>query len=265
MKQSPPRRDATAKAAKRGTVPAFDWQNFDAYLFDIDGTLLNSDDAVHYNAFRLALSAIFGVESRLDNIPVHGNTDIGILRAAVSLAGKQAEFESKLAPAMDLIRRQVETNKKHLRPRLCPAIAQLLQRLRSRGKIIGVVTGNLESVGRAKLHAASLDRYFSFGAFCDRCETRSEIFRLGVQQASDTLSNSQSPASAASPEKRHRSKNINAICIVGDTPADIAAARANQVPIIAVATGIYSYADLSRHHPDLCLHSCEELLSSSQS
>jgi phosphoglycolate phosphatase len=244
---APPRRDSTVKP---DPVPDFDWQKFDAYLFDIDGTLLSSDDAVHYNAFRSALSAIFGIESRLDNIPVHGNTDIGILRAAVSLAGKQAEFETKLATAMDLIRRQVESNKADLRPRLCPAIAQLLQRLRSRGKIIGVVTGNLESVGWAKLKTASLDHYFSFGAFCDSCETRSEIFRLGIQQARDTLS---------------RNSHTNSVCIIGDTPADIAAARANQVPIIAVATGIYPYQDLARHHPDLCLRTCEELLSPSQS
>lgn len=224
----------------RDSVPAFDWQNFDAYLFDIDGTLLNSDDAVHYNAFRLALKKIFGVESRLDNIPVHGNTDIGILRAAVTLAGKHADFDSKLATAVDLIRHEVESNKINFRPRLCPAIVQLLESLRSRGKILGVVTGNLETVGWAKLKAASLDSNFSFGAFCDGCETRNEIFRHGVEQA--------------------RNLNANAVCIVGDTPADIAAARANHVPIIAVATGIYSYQELARLHPDLCLRTCVELL-----
>src|ERR1700757_3028327 len=61
--------------------PGFDWTNSDAYLFDIDGTLLNSRDAVHYHAFHQAVSRIFGRELRLDGIPVHGNTDVGILRA----------------------------------------------------------------------------------------------------------------------------------------------------------------------------------------
>jgi len=187
----------------------------------------------------------------------------------VSQAGKQADFESKLQPAMDLIRSLVESNKINLRPRLCPAIAELLQHLRSRGKIIGVVTGNLETVGWAKLQAASIDSYFSFGAFCDSCETRSEIFRLGIQQARDALGRSPSLASSASPEKSQRKRNPgtyrNAICIVGDTPSDIAAARANHVPIIAVATGIYPYEELAAHHPDLCLHTCEELFAPSRS
>jgi len=258
---APPRR---LSAANHKSVPAFDWQNLDAYLFDIDGTLLNSEDAVHYDAFRSALKNIFGVDSRLDNIPVHGNTDIGILRAAVTLAGKHADFESKLAPAINLIRGQVESNKINFRPRLCPAIAELLESLRSRGKIIGVVTGNLETVGWSKLKAASLDHYFSFGAFCDRCATRNEIFRQGIQQARDLLTNSPSAGSASHEESHRKRKSAthrNAVCIVGDTPSDIAAARANQVPIIAVATGIYPYEDLARLHPDLCLRSCEELTS----
>jgi phosphoglycolate phosphatase-like HAD superfamily hydrolase len=48
--------------------------------------------------------------------------------------------------------------------------------------------------------------------------------------------------------------------MVGDTPADILAARANALPIIALATGIYSVDQLSQHSPDLCLPCCDEIL-----
>src|SRR5690349_15360578 len=61
--------------------PGFDWTAFDCYLFDIDGTLLNSRDAVHYHAFHRAVQTVFGLDFRLDGVPVHGNTDVGILRA----------------------------------------------------------------------------------------------------------------------------------------------------------------------------------------
>src|SRR5476649_2727229 len=38
----------------------FNWRGFDAYLFDIDGTLLNSRDAVHYEAFLIAMQELYG-------------------------------------------------------------------------------------------------------------------------------------------------------------------------------------------------------------
>ncbi len=50
---------------------------FDAYLFDIDGTLANTRGGVHYNSFHTALREVYGCEGRIDDIPVHGNTDLG--------------------------------------------------------------------------------------------------------------------------------------------------------------------------------------------
>ena len=38
--------------------------------------------------------------------------------------------------------------------------------------------------------------------------------------------------------------------IIGDTPLDILAAQASDIPVIAVATGVYSVDDLRGHRPD---------------
>src|SRR5215472_16504528 len=65
----------------------FRWDAADAYLFDIDGTLLNCRDAVHYGAFSYAVQDVLGIQAGIDGVPVHGNTDIGILRAALQRAG----------------------------------------------------------------------------------------------------------------------------------------------------------------------------------
>ena len=62
------------------------WDEFDAYLFDIDGTLINCRDAVHYFAFCEALTRIAGRPTNLDGVVAHGNTDVGILRDALHLA-----------------------------------------------------------------------------------------------------------------------------------------------------------------------------------
>jgi phosphoglycolate phosphatase len=50
------------------------------------------------------------------------------------------------------------------------------------------------------------------------------------------------------------------VCVVGDTPSDIAAAKANGLPTIAVATGVYPYQTLLEHHPEVCATTLQALL-----
>jgi hypothetical protein len=53
---------------------------------------------------------------------------------------------------------------------------------------------------------------------------------------------------------------LAAVTVVGDTPSDIEAARAVGVPMIALATGIFSFADLKAHDPDACFDCATDLL-----
>jgi phosphoglycolate phosphatase len=217
--------------------------NCDAYLFDIDGTLMNVRDGTHYYAFHNAVRDIFGVDSHIDGVPVQGNTDIGILRAVLHRAGlSDAQFESRLPLAIDHMCRDVDGNAAAIRPELCPSILELLQALTAAGKMVGVVSGNLEHIGWLKLQAAGIREYFSFGCFSDRAEFRAEIFRNGAAEARLRLGDSAS------------------VCIVGDTPSDILAAQENSLPVIAVATGIFTVDDLAKLSPDVCLPCCTELL-----
>jgi len=50
------------------------------------------------------------------------------------------------------------------------------------------------------------------------------------------------------------------ICVVGDTPRDIEAARANALPVIAVATGRYSFDELLKLRPEVCATSLADLM-----
>jgi phosphoglycolate phosphatase-like HAD superfamily hydrolase len=95
-----------------------------------------------------------------------------------------------------------------------------------------------------KLEAAGLRDFFSFGAFSDDCETREDIFRSGAAEVKRRL--------------RHDAR----LCIVGDTPADIEAAKALGLPVIAVATGIYSREQLQAYKPDVCVDSCQAIMNS---
>src|SRR6185503_10778846 len=62
---------ADDRLAPRGSLPRA-WDGFDAYLFDVDGTLLNCKDAVHFFAFRNALRTLSGRELNLDGVTAHG-------------------------------------------------------------------------------------------------------------------------------------------------------------------------------------------------
>lgn len=220
------------------------WIEADAYLFDIDGTLLNSRDSVHYNAFHQALEHVYGCRARIDHVPVHGNTDVGILRAVVGGAGVPDQmFEAKLPQALERMQTWVRSNAADLRPQLCPSVVELLSRLKRRGKLLGIVSGNLEPIGWMKLEAAGIRDFFSFGSFSGAREHRVEIFREGIARACQLLGTGAR------------------VCFVGDTPSDIAAAQQLGMPMLAVATGIYPHMELEGLHPDLCVGCCTDLLS----
>src|SRR2546423_7481350 len=151
----------------------------DICIFDIDGTLLNSRDAVHYFAFLNAIRKIFQVKANADGIHMHGNTDIGILRAVAERAGiPKAALEAELPGIIARMCAEVEANSKDLRPELCPSVRELITSLHDSGKVLGVATGNFEAIGWAKLRAAGLRDYFTFGSFSIPLETPQPIFQI---------------------------------------------------------------------------------------
>ena len=221
------------------------WACADAYLFDIDGTLLHVRDATHYFAFHHAVKRVFGVSSHIDGVPIHGNTDVGILRAVLRREGlDDAVVEPRLAEVLSHMCDEVESKATEVRCELCPSARQLLELLKSHGKTLGVVSGNLQRIGRIKLERAGVGNYFAFGCFADTAEVRHRIFSNGIAETRRLLGESA------------------AVCFIGDTPEDVKAARSLQAPVIAVATGTYTVEDLEVFEPDVCFSSFTELLAS---
>ncbi|MGH9515143.1 MAG: HAD family hydrolase [Terriglobales bacterium] len=216
----------------------------DAYVFDIDGTLLNTQDLVHWNALHQAMVEAYGVDTTIEGIPYHGKTDLSILRAAVGRAGvSDSDFEAKLPAALDVVCREVEANHLQLAPKICPGIVQLLESLKTDNKVIGVASGNLETVGWHKIEAAGLREFFSFGFFSDHHESRAEIFRNALEHVNAQLG----------PTAR--------VCFIGDTPSDVDAAKQVGAQILAVASGTFSLGELTACSPDLCVSHCGEFFS----
>lgn len=221
----------------------FCWDRADAYLFDIDGTLLNCRDSVHSRAFHHAFQDVLGVAASLNGLVLHGNTDIGILRDALRREGIADTFiDSRMNAIVERMCAQVLQEREQLEPEICPSIPELLSCLREGGKLLGVASGNLEPIGWTKLERAGLRKAFSFASFAWPRESRVEIFQEGVTLAQERLG---------------RAANV---CVVGDTPADIQAARAAGLPVMALATGIYDFSGLRAHDPDVCCGSATDLL-----
>ena len=220
----------------------FRWDDCDAYLFDIDGTLLHAHGGVHTGAFSLSVQEVMGHPLSMDSVPLHGSTDTAILRDAFRLAAIPDEvWQPRLEEILVVMRQMVLEQRERMSVTVMPGVLSMLAYLKSRGKRLGVATGNLEQIGWLKIEIAGLRDWFTFGGFSDRHAVRSEMIAQAV-----------AAGQFAGPHAT--------VCVVGDTPSDIAAAKANSLPTIAVATGVYSYQELLQHQPEVCTTTLEALL-----
>ncbi len=229
--------------ARVAIEPGFAWDAQDAYLFDIDGTLLRSRDRIHVDSFASSVHRVTGFEITLAGILLHGSTDTAILREACNQAGIPAEIlEAQLESILEAMRNAVSERRHEMDLVRMPGIEDTLSHLAQKGKLLGVATGNLEMIGWIKIEQAGLREWFRFGGFSDHFPVRAELIGQAADKARDLAGKGAS------------------VCVVGDTPRDIEAARANFLSVIAVATGRYSFDELLQHQPEVCASSLADLL-----
>ncbi len=204
-------------------------------LFDIDGTLVSGATEAHAEALHEALRAVHGVDARRVRMPIApaGRTDPEIARALLLGAGVGADQIDERADAVRV--RCCEAY-----ARLCPddlsatvlaGVPDLLAWLSDRSGVkLGLLTGNFEAVARLKLRRAGLGRYFAAGqgAFGSDSEDRTMLPAIARRRA----------GRRGSPHPRAET------VVIGDTPRDIACARADGVRCVAVATGPFEAAQL---------------------
>jgi len=221
----------------------FLWDAEPAYLFDIDGTLLRSQDRIHVTSFFSSVKSVMGHELNLDPVVLSGNTDPGILHDAFRAAQMEdSAWHPLLEDILEAMRNDVLAQREAMVVRVMPGVEATLGHLQAKGAALGVATGNLESIGWLKIELAGLRDWFRFGGFSDRFIVRAEMIAHAAELARAIVGVDAS------------------VCVVGDTPFDISAAKANQLPAIAVATGRYSFDELMQCDPDVCVTTLEALL-----
>jgi phosphoglycolate phosphatase len=210
-------------------------------LFDIDGTLITCGGAGRASMER-AFTDVVGRGDVLD-FPFGGMTDRAIARAGIERSGA--------APSEPAIERLLTRYLAHLegevqraeRYRVLDGVVALLDRLEPIAHVVsGLGTGNVEHGARIKLDRASLWHRFAFGGFGSDAEDRAELLACGARRGAAHLGTS-APAR---------------VLVIGDTPRDVAAARAIGAEVVAVATGGYTREQLEPHAPDLLVDTLED-------
>ena len=210
-------------------------------LFDIDGTLLDSATDAHRVALDVAIKEVHGVDPAglRARIGPAGRTDGEIARLMLLDLGVSAARIDDLAPDVReaCSRVYAEICPPDLSSHVVPGMPAVLDWAAGRdGTTLGLVTGNFEAVGRLKLARAGLGKWFASapGAFGSDSEDRAGLPAIARRRA----------ARAAGGGPGTSVPRTQAI-VIGDTPRDIACARADGVRCVAVTTGQFGPEELA--------------------
>jgi phosphoglycolate phosphatase len=193
-------------------------------------------NAVHHAAIVAGLETVYGLDLegfRFLTLEPWGKTDLQIAVDCLDAHGVDEEIQTALleewaARAQSL---HADLAADGEPPLAAPAAREALERLHAGGGLLGLVTGNLRAIAIRKLELAGLGMLFrdAPGGFGSDHRERAELVRLARVRAGD----------GGPPWPAERT------VIIGDTPRDIACARADGVACVAVTTGPFDAAALS--------------------
>ncbi len=219
-------------------------------LFDIDGTLVSAGGAGR-RALEQAMEhhlggAVRPQEAWLTGMKLDGMTDRLIVREAMMAVGHPFD-EALCDRVLDTYAERLQREIEGPGYAVLPGVAALLAELGRREAVMGLCTGNILRGARIKLARGGVDRYFGFGpgdvyGFASDGEARELIVSAALRRASARLGRNLSPREAL---------------VIGDTPRDIAAARAAGCPVLAVATGRFALEALRAEGADFVLPTLE--------
>lgn len=215
-------------------------------LFDIDGTLVLTGGAGK-RAMDRAFEDEFGVPDAFAGVSMAGRTDRWLAEQALARHGLIAT-----ATALDRFRDRYLSLLEHAihergagRRGVMPGVVEALDRLRSiPGTELALLTGNYARGAHIKLEHFDLWDRFAWGAFGDDHADRNALAVAALAAARER------GVALAAPEHA---------VVIGDTPYDIACARAAGASVVTVATGGHSLDELRAHGPDLALEDLREV------
>jgi phosphoglycolate phosphatase-like HAD superfamily hydrolase len=204
-------------------------------LFDIDGTLLDTH-GFGREAFIRGLERVTGARDELGYLSFAGNTDRNVLEQVMAARGLRLG-EAEIRQVFATVAQELQALLRATPAKAMTGADRLLAGLEKAGYELGLVTGNIRACAFLKLGSVGFDRYFRFGGFGDEFADRAQIARTALAAAR---------AAGVAAE-------LEATCLVGDTPFDVAAGLAVGIRVVGVATGKFSRAALTQAGAALAL------------
>jgi phosphoglycolate phosphatase-like HAD superfamily hydrolase len=216
-------------------------------LFDIDGTLLSSNGQAGRMLLE-ALEAVFGkIEFPLE-YSFAGKTDPRICRDLMVASGfDEEQIDRGLGEVQDrYFRRVCNGALERERMTLFAGAVALVRELAATDTVdVGLVTGNWERSGRAKLACVGIEHYFGFGGFGDDGADRRRLPPAALARAT------------ARTGRQYRPEEV---VVIGDTLHDIDCAHANGMRVLAVSTGSTPFDALQQAGADAVVEDLAEVL-----
>ncbi len=204
-------------------------------LFDIDGTLIQSGGAGE-QAFARVCAAEFNLPNGAAQLRFAGRTDPAIVREFFTRHDIQSSPEN-FRRFFDCYVFWLDHLLGQLAGQVLPGVREALRDLGDlrRRPVIGLLTGNIRLGAQIKLSHYQLWDHFVTGGFGDDHEDRNQVAAIARERGRWLLG----------PELRGEE-----ILVIGDTPLDIACAKAIDAKVLAVATGKHRREELARLQPD---------------
>jgi phosphoglycolate phosphatase len=206
-------------------------------LFDIDHTLIDSAGSGAL-ALNLAFQDVTGIGNGFAGIRFAGKTDLKIISDALEKNRIQIQ-DGWLGRFLDVYLAHLRTAMSRGAGCVKPGVLDLLDRLVADQDFrLGLLTGNIEEGARIKLEPFGLNAFFQIGAFGSDSEDRNALLPLAVQRLAANTS---------------ILIDYRDCVVIGDTPLDVACAKAHEARSIAVATGPYAIEALQETDADLAM------------
>jgi len=213
-------------------------------LWDIDNTLLYTGGAGSLG-MRRAFRDLYGADDAFGRVEFSGRTDTAIFADAAhahgilpdQLDGEITRFVNAYVPHLRAALHEVDGA-------LMPGVAAALDALAARDDVVmGLGTGNFRRGGELKLVHYGIGGYFPgfVGGFGEDSPSRDEVIRIGIGRLAGGAANG------------------DRVVVIGDTPHDITAARANGAFSLAVATGRNPLGELLACGADAALEDLADL------
>jgi phosphoglycolate phosphatase len=201
-------------------------------LFDIDGTLVsrsNPGRSAGVRAMSEAARDMTGVAGLADGVSFAGATDLDVARQLLELGGVLEPTEAQKRQLLDHYIRHIQTliEEDSYVPLGTPT--DVIPELEQQGAVIGLGTGNVRIGAECKLENAGIAALFRFdlGGYGDDSHERADILRIGVERC-----------------RPHVRSRTAPVIVIGDTPLDVAAAKAIGAKCIGIPAGSITADDL---------------------